>query len=164
MSHFDSLRFARAHEPNPNAVIGGTLCLMSCSMMSGTHLYLNKIIDNFNYLADCEIVDRPLRVLCRRMAAHWEAERMKNEKRAQGEQSERNERAGDLAQSCEHASASSGPDVITHLTGMGFDVNSIDTTNDSTLPDDVPQTADDHQRTAQAWQEMDTLIKKLRCT
>jgi hypothetical protein len=64
--------FSRTHQPNPQAVIAGTFCLMSCTMQSGGAIYLPKIIDNFNYLADCEILEPPLRTLCRRMACHWE--------------------------------------------------------------------------------------------
>ena len=65
--------FSRAIEPDPQAVIAGTLCLMSCTMQSGGALYLPKIIDNLNFLADSEDVDFRLRILCRRMACHWEA-------------------------------------------------------------------------------------------
>ena len=67
--------FSRTHlpHPNPHAVIAGTFCLMSCTMQSGGALYLSKIIDNFNFLADCEALESSLRTLCRRMACHWEA-------------------------------------------------------------------------------------------
>jgi hypothetical protein len=68
--------FSSQHQPDPQAVIAGTLCLLSCSLQSGTRLYLPKIVDNFNFLADCESLDHPLRTLCRRMASHWEAEQM----------------------------------------------------------------------------------------
>jgi hypothetical protein len=65
--------FSRTHQPDPQAVIAGTFCLMSCTMQCGGALYLSKIIDNFNFLADCETLEMPLRTLCRRMACHWEA-------------------------------------------------------------------------------------------
>ena len=65
--------FSRTTQPNPQAVIAGTFCLMSCTMQSGGALYLAKIIDNFNFMADCEALELPLRTLCRRMACHWEA-------------------------------------------------------------------------------------------
>lgn len=69
-----NIHFYRRNQPEPEAVIAGTFCLMSCTMMSGSKMHLHKIIDNFNFLADCEAIAPALRTLCRRMACHWEAE------------------------------------------------------------------------------------------
>jgi hypothetical protein len=72
-AYMGDIYFSRTHQPNPQAVIAGTFCLMSCTMQSGGALYLSRIIDNFNFLADCETLEPQLRTLCRRMACHWES-------------------------------------------------------------------------------------------
>ena len=76
MGNMDDIFFIRKIEPDLQQVIAGTFCLMSCTMMSGGAIYLSKIIDNLNYLADDETLDASLRTLCRRMACHWEAQQL----------------------------------------------------------------------------------------
>lgn len=76
MGRSGNMGFFRVNQPEPMAVIAGTFCLMSCSMQSGTGMYIGKLIDNFNYLAECDALDDRFRTICRRMACHWESEQM----------------------------------------------------------------------------------------
>ncbi|MBL8525932.1 MAG: hypothetical protein JNN20_19785 [Betaproteobacteria bacterium] len=54
------------------AVLAGTLCLMSCAMQSGSTRYLAKIVDNLDVLAACPELSREMRCVCRRLAGHWQ--------------------------------------------------------------------------------------------
>lgn len=54
------------------AVVAGTLCLMSCSMQSGSTLYMKKIVDNLDALASCSSLSCEMRRVCRRLAGHWQ--------------------------------------------------------------------------------------------
>jgi hypothetical protein len=76
MGNMNDIFYTRAHQPDPQAVIASTFCLMNCTMMSGGAIYLPKIIDNLNFLADCADINEPLRILCRHMACHWEAQQL----------------------------------------------------------------------------------------
>jgi hypothetical protein len=73
MDH-QQIEFFSADEPSPMAVVAGTLCLMSCALQSRPNLYIGKLIDNFNYLANHAAIDPTIRSVCRRMACHWESE------------------------------------------------------------------------------------------
>ncbi len=55
------------------AVVAGTLCLMSCSMQSGSTLYMKKIVDNLDVLASCSSLSCEMRRVCRRLASHWQS-------------------------------------------------------------------------------------------
>jgi hypothetical protein len=56
------------------AVVAGTFCLMSCSMQTGSKLYVKKIIDNLDILAGSRELSSELRGVCRRLAGHWQYE------------------------------------------------------------------------------------------
>ena len=58
---------------DPHAVLGATLCMMSCSMQSGCKIYLRRIVDNLEWLAAVQALDMDFRRLCRRLAVHWDA-------------------------------------------------------------------------------------------
>jgi hypothetical protein len=58
---------------DPFAVLGSTLCLMSCTMASGCTLYLPRIAENLDWLAARQGLDADFRRLCRRLAEHWDA-------------------------------------------------------------------------------------------
>jgi hypothetical protein len=58
---------------DPQAVLGATLCMMSCSMQSGCTIYLGRIVENLEWLAAAQPFDKDFRRLCRRLAAHWDA-------------------------------------------------------------------------------------------
>ena len=57
----------------PQAVLGATLCMMSCSMQSGCSIYLYRIVENLEWLAAAQAFDMDFRRLCRRLTAHWDA-------------------------------------------------------------------------------------------
>lgn len=54
------------------AVVAGTLCLMSCAMQSGSTIYVKKIVDNLDVLASCPSLSCEMRRVCRRLAGHWQ--------------------------------------------------------------------------------------------
>lgn len=58
---------------DPQAVLGATLCMMSCSMQSGCKIYLRRIVQNLEWLAAVQALDQDFRRLCRRLADHWDA-------------------------------------------------------------------------------------------
>ncbi len=57
---------------DPQAVLGATLCMMSCTMQSGCKIYLPRIVENLEWLAALKAFDEDFRRLCRRLSAHWE--------------------------------------------------------------------------------------------
>jgi hypothetical protein len=75
--------FAFANDPEP--VIGGTLCLMSCALTSmlnasttdgsvaANPFYIKRIADNLALLADNTMLDAHFRRVCRRLFEHWES-------------------------------------------------------------------------------------------
>jgi hypothetical protein len=81
----ENMGFYRVNQPEPMAVIAGTFCLMSCSMQIKSNAYVGKLIDNFNFLADCDALDDRFRTICRRMACHWESAQMTSRAQDDGE-------------------------------------------------------------------------------
>ncbi len=76
----EHINFSQVEQPNPQTVIAGTFCLMSCAMRTGSDLYIPKIVDNLNFLTDCKGLDPAMRRLCSRIACDWEAWLMENQK------------------------------------------------------------------------------------
>ena len=74
----EHVNFSKVDMPNPQTVIAGTFCLMSCAMRTGSNLYLPKIVDNLNYLSDCVGLDSSLRRLCSRISSDWESWLLEN--------------------------------------------------------------------------------------
>ncbi len=70
----DYLDIEGAEGTDPQAVLGATLCMMSCTMQSGCQIYLTRIADYLEWLGALKSLDEKFRRLCRRLAAHWEAE------------------------------------------------------------------------------------------
>lgn len=68
------LDYRSAVGADPYAVIASTLCMMSCTMQSGCRIYLPRIVENLDWLAAVQSFDASFRTLCRRLAAHWDAE------------------------------------------------------------------------------------------
>lgn len=68
----DYLDIEQTDNADPLAVLGATLCMMSCTMQSGCRIYLPRIADNLDWLAARPGLDADFRRLCRRLAAHWE--------------------------------------------------------------------------------------------
>lgn len=76
MDHVD---FSKVEYPNPQSVIAGTFCLMSCAMRTGSEIYIPKIVDNLNFLTECKGLDPAMRRLCNRIASDWESWLMENQ-------------------------------------------------------------------------------------
>ncbi len=74
MEYLDIRGGKEADGSDPQAVLGATLCMMSCSMQSGCRIYLVRIAENLEWLGALKTLDADFRRLCRRLAAHWEAE------------------------------------------------------------------------------------------
>jgi hypothetical protein len=54
-----------------DAIIAGTLCLMSCFAQHRLPAYAARIADNLLRLADGASLSAEFRAVCRRMAARW---------------------------------------------------------------------------------------------
>jgi hypothetical protein len=71
----DGIQFCD-HDPGEEvpveAVVAGTLCLMSCAMQTGSLVYVRKMVCNLNLLAGCPHVSDPMRRLCRNLACQWQ--------------------------------------------------------------------------------------------
>jgi hypothetical protein len=57
---------------SPEALLAGTLCLMSCATRSGCALYARKIADNLDRLSAHPALSQEMRTVCRRLACEWE--------------------------------------------------------------------------------------------
>jgi len=55
------------------ALVAGTLCLMSCHARSPARHHAERIADNLALLADNPAVSPELRSLCRRLSGRWDA-------------------------------------------------------------------------------------------
>lgn len=64
----------RKSDATPQTVMAATLCMMSCTMQSGCWIYVTRIADNLNWLADSTELDIELRRHCQRLACHWESQ------------------------------------------------------------------------------------------
>lgn len=58
--------------PEPDAIVAGTLCLMSCAGPAGTPVYVRRIVANLEKLSQHPRVTLEMRTVCRRLAAQWE--------------------------------------------------------------------------------------------
>ncbi len=76
----DYLDVERGADADPQAVLGATLCMMSCTMQSGCQIYLRKIAENLEWLSALKTFDENFRRLCRRLALHWESEADQHER------------------------------------------------------------------------------------
>ena len=59
-------------EARPEAVIAGTLCLMSCYVQHPVPLYAGRVAANLVRLAGLATLSPELRTICRRLAERWE--------------------------------------------------------------------------------------------
>jgi hypothetical protein len=55
------------------AVVAGTLCLMSCYANDPRRCHAERIAGNLALLADDPDVTAPMRTLCRRLSERWDA-------------------------------------------------------------------------------------------
>ena len=61
-----------ADEVPVEAVVAGTMCLMSCAMQTGSMMYVKKIVDNLDLLSTCTDLSCEMRSVCRKLACHWQ--------------------------------------------------------------------------------------------
>jgi hypothetical protein len=59
-------------EPRPEAVIAGTLSLMSCYVQHPVALYAERVVANLDLMARLPGLSPELRTICRRLAQRWE--------------------------------------------------------------------------------------------
>ena len=62
-----------ADEPHADAVIAGTLCLMSCYVQHPVPLFAQRVTDNLNRMARAPALTPELRTICHRLAERWDA-------------------------------------------------------------------------------------------
>lgn len=60
-------------DERPDAMIAGTLCLMSCYAQHPVPVYAARIADNLARLAAAAALTAEFRAVCRRMAERWSA-------------------------------------------------------------------------------------------
>ena len=58
-------------EPLPDAIIAGTLCLMSCYAQHPAPAHAARVADNLMRLAGSPTLSAEFRAVCRRMAERW---------------------------------------------------------------------------------------------
>lgn len=68
----------------PQALVAGTLCLLSCPGSTEAPLYIRRIVANLERLAAHPALASELRTVCRRLAAQWEARLQGTESREDG--------------------------------------------------------------------------------
>ena len=56
----------------PQALLAGTLCLMSCPKSTEAPVYVRRIVSNLEKLAGHPMLSAEMRTVCRRLAAQWE--------------------------------------------------------------------------------------------
>lgn len=74
-----------AEPPAHAAVIGGTLCLMSCFAQHAHPAYAARIASNLEQLAHSPAVSAELRTVCRRLAERWHVFHLDAELRGAGQ-------------------------------------------------------------------------------
>jgi hypothetical protein len=72
--------------PRPDALIAGTLCLMSCYVAHPVTLYAERVKDNLGKPADLTELSPELRLVCRRLSERWDA--IVDDAQRRGEQGE----------------------------------------------------------------------------
>ena len=81
----DYLDINESNDADPQAIIGATLCMMSCTMQSGCGIYLPRIARNLEWLSNRATLDQNFRRLCDRLSLHWEqAAQTLNSRRSTG--------------------------------------------------------------------------------
>ena len=70
----NNINYVQKSDASPQTVMAATLCMMSCTMQSGCWIYVNRLADHLNWLADAPELESELRRLCQRLACHWESQ------------------------------------------------------------------------------------------
>lgn len=60
-------------DARPEALIAGTLCLMSCYAQHAAPAYAARVADNLARLSGADALTPEFRTVCRRMALRWRA-------------------------------------------------------------------------------------------
>jgi hypothetical protein len=60
----EDINYVQQSDASPQTVMAATLCW----------IYINRIADNLNWLAESAELEAELRRLCQRLACHWEAQ------------------------------------------------------------------------------------------
>lgn len=60
-------------EGRPEAVIAGTLCLMSCYVQHPVPIYAERVAANLILMAGFATLSPELRTICRRLAERWDS-------------------------------------------------------------------------------------------
>ena len=60
-------------DPRPEALIAGTLCLMSCYVQHPVPAYADRVAANLDRMACLNGLTAELRTICRRLAQRWDA-------------------------------------------------------------------------------------------
>ena len=71
-----------AEDSRPEAVIAGTLCLMSCYTQHPSALYADKVAANLARMAALAGLSPELRTICARLARQWDSIRAQAHARA----------------------------------------------------------------------------------
>ncbi len=56
----------------PDAIIAGTLCLMSCYVQNPVAIYAERIGQNLQRMSALDNMSAEMRTICRRLAERWE--------------------------------------------------------------------------------------------
>lgn len=59
-------------DARPEAVIAGTLCLMSCYVQHPVAIYAERVSINLSRMAGFQALSPELRTICRRLAERWD--------------------------------------------------------------------------------------------
>ena len=69
----ETLFTATADDARPDAVIAGTLCLMSCYVAHPAPIYADLVAANLARMARFATLTPELRTICKRLAGRWDA-------------------------------------------------------------------------------------------
>jgi hypothetical protein len=73
-----------ADDAHADAVIAGTLCLMSCYVQHPVPLYAERVTNNLNRMAKSSALTPELRTICRRLAERWDVIQQSARQRIEG--------------------------------------------------------------------------------
>lgn len=69
-------------DERPEAVIAGTLCLMSCYVQHPVPIYAERVAANLERMTHLPALSAELRSICRRLSARWQVLRGEADARA----------------------------------------------------------------------------------
>jgi hypothetical protein len=60
-------------EARPEAIIAGTLCLMSCFVQHPATVYADRVASNLALMAQLAALSPEMRAVCQRLSKQWDA-------------------------------------------------------------------------------------------